>query len=81
MLAFFPMTTTASAWLVRFADELGLQMPSDDEVEALLALAGVAAHASERVAAPISCWLAARSGRPLPEAVAIADALALEFGT
>jgi len=48
--------------------------PSDGDVEALLELAGVAAHASERIAAPISCWLVATSGRSLAEARLIADA-------
>jgi hypothetical protein len=28
----------------------------------LLDLSGVAAHSSERVAAPVSCWVAARAG-------------------
>ena len=30
-----------------------------EEIDAILALAGVAAHASERIAAPVACWLAA----------------------
>lgn len=70
------MTTTSSTWLERFADELGLETPSEEEIESLLALAGVAAHASERTAAPISCWLAARAGLPLPAVVALAERLA-----
>jgi len=48
-------------------------------VAELLALAGVAAHASERIAAPISCWLVARSGRSVEEARQLADALATEL--
>jgi hypothetical protein len=56
------MTMTASAWLAAFAAELGVDAPDDDEVDALLALAGTAAHASERVAAPVACWLAALAG-------------------
>lgn len=74
------MTTDASTWLERFADELGLETPSEEEVETLLALAGVAAHASERTAAPISCWLAARSGLPLAAVIALAGELADELG-
>jgi len=73
------MTTTASTWLGRFADELGLERPTEEEVEALLALAGVAAHASERTSAPISCWLAARSGLPLAAVIALAEELAEEL--
>ena len=77
----FPsMTTSAATWLERFADELGLEAPTEDEVEEVLALASVAAHASERTAAPISCWLAARSGLPFSAVMAIADALAIELG-
>ncbi len=33
--------------------------PSPDDIDRLLALAGAAAHASERTAASIACWLAA----------------------
>jgi hypothetical protein len=77
----FTMTTSATTWLERFSAELGVAAPSPAEVESLLGLAGVAAHASERVAAPISCWLVARSGRPVEEAVRIAESLATEFGT
>jgi hypothetical protein len=52
----------ARAWLAAFADRLGTDPPSEEEIERLLALAGVAAHASERIAAPVACWLAARAG-------------------
>ena len=38
----------------------------------MLALAGVAAHGSERIAAPVSTWLAARAGMDLEEALRIA---------
>ena len=31
-------------------------------MDTLLELAGVAAHASERTAAPIACWLVGRAG-------------------
>ncbi len=56
------MTTDATTWIARFAEALGTTPPTADEVEALLDLAGVAAHAAERTAAPISCWIAARAG-------------------
>ena len=48
-----------------------MEPPSDAEIEQLLDLAGVAAHSSERIAAPLTCWLAARAD------LAPADALAL----
>jgi hypothetical protein len=40
---------------------------------ALLDLARVAAHSSERFAAPLACWLAARSGTAPAEAQRIAE--------
>jgi hypothetical protein len=67
---------TRDEWIDMFSREIGVQAPSDDEVESLLALAGVAAHASERTAAPLSCWLAALAGRSPGEALAVAKRLA-----
>jgi hypothetical protein len=65
----------AVAWLGRFAAEIGVAAPTLDEVEALLNLAGEAAHSSHRQAAPVACWLAARAG--LDPATALATALRL----
>ncbi len=56
------VATSGTGWIEAFARELGLEAPSEAEREAILALAGVAAHASERTAAPLACWLAARAG-------------------
>lgn len=67
---------TAEEWIAAFARELGRPAPSEDDVQAMLRLASVAAHASERRAAPIACWLAASAGMPLDEARAIAERLA-----
>lgn len=53
---------TAQEWTRSYCRRLGIPPPSEEEVELLLELAGVAAHASERVAAPVACWLAARAG-------------------
>ena len=36
---------------------LGVAPPSEADIGVLLELAGTAAHASERTAAPSSCWL------------------------
>jgi hypothetical protein len=63
-------------WLRAFAAELGVEPPGDEAREQLLGLAGVAAHASERTAAPLSCWLAARAGLSPAEALAVATAVA-----
>lgn len=74
--------TTARTWIDRFAEAVGAPLLLDEEVDALLALAGVAAHASERTAAPISTWLAGRAGLSPSEAKAKAERLAasLEAG-
>jgi hypothetical protein len=53
---------TGREWIDEFAARLGVEAPDDATVEALLDLAGVAAHASERIAAPIACWLVGRAG-------------------
>ena len=64
---------TGREWLVAFSAELGVDPPDDATVEALLALAGTAAHASERIAAPIACYLIGRAGASLADAKAAAD--------
>jgi hypothetical protein len=61
----------AEDWLSAYAEQLGTRPPTQAERGALLALAGEAAHASERTAAPVACWIAAKAG------VAAEDALAL----
>jgi len=70
----------AREWITEFAAEAGVSAPTDEEVEQLLALAGVAAHASERTAAPISCWIAARAGLTPAEGRALAVRLAEAAG-
>lgn len=73
--------TTARTWIDRFAAAVGAPALSDDEIDTLLGLAGVAAHASERTAAPISTWLAGRAGVSPAEAKSLAEQLAAELGT
>lgn len=63
---------TRNDWLEAFARELGVEAPSEEEQDAVLALAAEAAHGSERTAAPIAAWLAGRSGRSLAEALELA---------
>jgi Domain of unknown function (DUF6457) len=67
---------TAREWIDSFAAELGSDPPSDDEFNAMLDLAAVAAHDSERVAAPVACWIGGASGRSLAELQAIAERIA-----
>jgi hypothetical protein len=62
----------ANEWLAEYAAKLGTASPAPEEFAAILELAGAAAHSSERVAAPAATWLAARSGRPLAEALELA---------
>ena len=65
----------AREWIDAFAERLGTTPPSAQEWSQLLDLAGVAAHSSERVAAPVSCWVAAKAGASPDEALAAAKAL------
>jgi hypothetical protein len=73
------MTANVSQWLEEFANRLGLAPPTEHEQELVLGLAGIAAHASERSAAPISCWLAGRTSFTLAEVVDIAKKTAEEL--
>lgn len=63
----------AAEWLAAYAEKLGTPPPSKDELAAVLDLAGVAAHASQRIAAPVACWLAARAGVDLKTAMRLAQ--------
>ena len=62
-------------WVERFAGELGEEVPSEEEFNAILDLAAVAAHSSERTAAPVAAWLAGKSGRSLDEVQKLADGI------
>jgi hypothetical protein len=65
----------AREWLAAYAEKLGTDPPSTEEFKALLDLAGEAAHSSERVAAPVACWVAAKAGVAPDEALRIAKEL------
>jgi hypothetical protein len=73
------MAQNMQEWLASFAAEVGTVPPTREELDSLLELAGVAAHASERPAAPITCWLAARAGVAPLEALAVGKRLAGEL--
>jgi hypothetical protein len=64
---------TRDEWIAAFAQEAGVPRPSPEEVRELLELAGTAAHASERTAAPLACWIAGRAELSLQELRAIAE--------
>jgi hypothetical protein len=67
---------TRDEWIAAFAREAGVPRPSPEEIRELLELAGSAAHASERTAAPLACWVAGRSTLTLEELRAAAERLA-----
>jgi hypothetical protein len=72
---------TCDEWMTAWCDALGVDAPSAAERDALLELAGVAAHAAERMAAPLTCWAAARAGLSPDAALAVARELAETAGT
>lgn len=66
----------AQEWLTAFADRLGLDALPQADIDALLDLASVAAHTSERLAAPLTCFLVGKAGISPSDAKAIADEIA-----
>ena len=62
----------AKDWIAAYAEKLETAPPTPAEFSVLLDLAGEAAHSSERVAAPVACWLAARAGVELDDALRLA---------
>lgn len=61
-------SVTGREWVADFAAVLGIDAPDEATITALLDLAGVAAHASERLAAPLACYLVGLA-RADPQAV------------
>jgi Domain of unknown function (DUF6457) len=69
---------TAAEWIEHYAKAIGEDRPSRAQMKGVLDLAATAAHASERKAAPIACWLAGRTGRPLSELQQLAASIERE---
>jgi len=67
---------TAAEWIRAFCEEIEMPAPGEEDMDAILRLAAVAAHASERIAAPMACWVAGASGKPLEELQEVAEGLA-----
>jgi hypothetical protein len=67
---------TRDAWIAEFAARLGVPPPDAATIESLLDLAGTAAHASERTAAPIACYLVGLAGASPADAGRLAEAVA-----
>jgi hypothetical protein len=63
---------TGREWIDAFARQLGVPAPDDQTVEQLLALAAIAAHDSERLAAPLACYLVGRAGLSPADATRLA---------
>lgn len=72
--------TNALRWIEEFVTAAKGEALSNEEREAILALAGVAAHSSERTAAPLTCWVAAAAGLSPVAALEIARSLASQQG-
>jgi Domain of unknown function (DUF6457) len=66
---------SAEEWVEQFARKLGVAPPNEQQLTRVLELASVAAHSSERRAAPVACWLAGASDRPLEELIEVAKHL------
>ncbi len=66
---------TGHEWIDAYCARIGAPAPAPEERDAILAFAGIAAHASERIAAPMACWVAGRAGLSLEDAVRIAREL------
>lgn len=63
----------AREWIDAYAAELGTDAPTADEIKRILDIAAVAAHSSERIAAPVACWVGGRTGATLEDLQAAAD--------
>lgn len=63
-----PAASAGASFAATFAVRAGLEPPTAAEIDEVLALAADAAHASERLAAPLVTWLAGRAGMSPGEA-------------
>ena len=70
----------AREWIDDFAAQIGAEPPTNDEIKQILDLAAVAAHSSERIAAPIACWLGGKTGASLAELEAAAERVGGDSG-
>ena len=65
--------TEREDWIAAYAAKLGVEPPSAEQFNDILEIAAAAAHGSEKTAAPIACWLAGTTGRPLRELLRAAE--------
>jgi len=71
---------TATEWLAAFSRELGVPAPDQATIDTLLELAGVAAHSSERIAAPIACYLLATKSMSPDEGLKLSKRVSQALG-
>jgi hypothetical protein len=62
----------AKEWIAAYAELLGVEPPDAGEFKAILDLAAEAAHGSERIAAPVACWLSAKASCSLEDSLVLA---------
>jgi hypothetical protein len=65
----------ALEWIESFANSLGVEPPDEATIETLLELASNAAHSSERLAAPIACYLVGLSRTDPAAALAASEGI------
>ena len=68
----------AQQWIESFAQQLGVDPPDEHTTETLLAVASNAAHSSERLAAPIACYLIGLAGADPAAALALSEGLSAD---
>ena len=71
----------AREWIDAFTAEIGAEPPTADEFKAILDLAAVAAHSSERIAAPVACWVGGAAGASLADLQAAAERIGDDEGS
>jgi hypothetical protein len=58
---------TREEWIRAYAGKIGVDPPTNEQINEVLDLAAAAAHGSEKTAAPLACWIAGLSGQPLTD--------------
>ena len=72
------MSKTVQEWLNAYAEKIGGEAPNETEVNDLLSIAGIAAHSSERTAAPLTCYMIGKYGLSPNDALNFAKELESE---
>lgn len=63
---------TAQQWIAAYAEKLGVPAPEQATFDVLLEIAAEAAHASDRLAAPVACYLVGSSQHGVNDALELA---------